>query len=673
MQAKSSQPPDHYLHHFVLFISLACITSGAVYAHGAPPRLAKKAAGVMKAATLLLRAMDVPAPPHRSSAQTAGSIKVKDLCSLGADFSDILAPKFEVTKGAARGRDIQDRAANSFGYLLSVASARTARAQGAPLLISEPNSTRAVALESVTFRREPFPLTSSIPWAHDPRTRVMLFATNLNLSPDEDLSVLTADAEDVTRRVYPLRVEYVGKALGVEWLSPVIVRLNDDLSEAGDVLVRIYRRGVASNRVRIGIGHTGGGPPDDRGSVPTPAPPTPTPTPPPPPPPVGQSRSRGYFTTPQELASIAQKADQGRQPYKGAKDSLLSIVGRPSDWPYGIVDPRDRDALHKAAALVYGKALAYHLTGDGEYAASAREKILQLSTTSTCVEDYSGANECILTLSRHTPGYVAAADLLEDYPGWGQADKTAFQTWLAARVYRFTDWASDERGTNWGSVGSAATAVIADYFAGSGLTLTDRGGKGLTAEEAYQEAKQRGLDRMNGNSYMYQSVCRPYEVTVGIKDHGGIPEELGRGSAGCDGAYLLGGTDSSWSYMQASLSGIVMQAELHLRRGDSSLYDNMTSAGKGSILRAIHFLIQNPVSPNHSRDWLESRKSILEFAYRYYRDPAMAKQLRVGSPDRHVARDGNSAFPHFGTLTHGFAVDENPGSPAAVPPPGPDR
>ena len=54
--------------------------------------------------------------------------------------------------------------------------------------------------------------------------------------------------------------------------------------DLGDVLIRLNLHGMSSNRVRIGIGHIGGGPPDDNPGVGTPAPPvipplTPPPTP----------------------------------------------------------------------------------------------------------------------------------------------------------------------------------------------------------------------------------------------------------------------------------------------------------------------------------------------------------------------------------------------------------
>ena len=149
-----------------------------------------------------------------------------------------------------------------FGISIVIFAARQP-AKSAPELISEVASTRAIALESVTWMREPFPPAQSIPFGVDNRTRIMLFAKNLDLLPGETTSIVKAEAEDATHTRYPLTVEYVGKVPGFEWMSSVIVRLHDDLGDVGDVLVGISLRGVASNRVRVGIGHIGGGPPDD--------------------------------------------------------------------------------------------------------------------------------------------------------------------------------------------------------------------------------------------------------------------------------------------------------------------------------------------------------------------------------------------------------------------------
>jgi len=142
----------------------------------------------------------------------------------------------------------------------------------APVLLTRANTTRGVALDSVTQMAEPFPPVQAINFGlnGDRRTRVMLFATNLTLLPGEDASVVTADAEDGALVRYPLTVEYVGVVPGFNFMTAAVVRLNDGLGDVGDVLVGLTYHGLTSNRVRIGIGHVGGGPPDD---------PTPSPTP----------------------------------------------------------------------------------------------------------------------------------------------------------------------------------------------------------------------------------------------------------------------------------------------------------------------------------------------------------------------------------------------------------
>jgi len=137
-----------------------------------------------------------------------------------------------------------------------------------PVLISEDSSTRGIALDSVTRKHEPFSPASEVSFSADNRTRVMLFAMGIadNAIPSE----LTASAEDGAHNLYSLPVEYVGPVSGQEWMTSIIVRLSDTMSDVGDVLVGITYRGVSSNRVRVALGHVGGGPPDDEGAVPTP-------------------------------------------------------------------------------------------------------------------------------------------------------------------------------------------------------------------------------------------------------------------------------------------------------------------------------------------------------------------------------------------------------------------
>jgi uncharacterized protein (DUF1800 family) len=155
-----------------------------------------------------------------------------------------------------------------------------------PVLISDSVSTRAIAFESVTQRPEPFALTASANFSTDTRTRVEIFALNLDLLAGEGASALTADAEDASHNHYPLTVEYVGQIpqdvdlsgnVLHDWrgIYMIVLRLNDAMGDLGDVLIRVNLHGVSTNRVRIAVGHVGGGPADDVGAGPTPAPQTP--------------------------------------------------------------------------------------------------------------------------------------------------------------------------------------------------------------------------------------------------------------------------------------------------------------------------------------------------------------------------------------------------------------
>ena len=156
----------------------------------------------------------------------------------------------------------------------NVTSALAANPQP-PVLISQSASTRAVALESVTFKPEPFAPTSL--FATDSRNRVCIFAMSLKLLPGEGTNAFSADAEDATGRLYALKIEHSAQVPGFPGITMFIVRLADEMGDVGDVLLRLNLHGVGSNRVRVGIGHVGGGPADDAGAIPTPAPVTPPP------------------------------------------------------------------------------------------------------------------------------------------------------------------------------------------------------------------------------------------------------------------------------------------------------------------------------------------------------------------------------------------------------------
>lgn len=137
-----------------------------------------------------------------------------------------------------------------------------------PVLITEDNSMRAMAFDFLTRRREPFSLKSELPFSADARTRVMLLAMHLPVPAGGDVSGFKADAQDGSGRFYDLEVEQVMSVPREPWLTAIIVRLHDDMKDVGDVLMRVTFHGISTNRVRVGIGRTGGGMPDDAGAQP---------------------------------------------------------------------------------------------------------------------------------------------------------------------------------------------------------------------------------------------------------------------------------------------------------------------------------------------------------------------------------------------------------------------
>ena len=116
-------------------------------------------------------------------------------------------------------------------------------------LLTEEGTGKAIALDSVTWLRDPFPIVTTHNFSLDARPRVSLFATHV---PD-DTSVVTAQAEDSQNRIFPLPVEFVGKVPSFNWLTQVIVKLPDELKDVGEVRVSITVRGASSNKVPLSL------------------------------------------------------------------------------------------------------------------------------------------------------------------------------------------------------------------------------------------------------------------------------------------------------------------------------------------------------------------------------------------------------------------------------------
>ena len=121
-----------------------------------------------------------------------------------------------------------------------------------PFLLTLPNL-RAVALHSVLFTKEPFTVRTPLNLSTDQRTRILLFAINVNLLPGETPAAITMRGTDARGFTYELVVEEVTKFAGLDGVSVLTVRLPDDATINGDLGVDATLRGVISNHVVIGI------------------------------------------------------------------------------------------------------------------------------------------------------------------------------------------------------------------------------------------------------------------------------------------------------------------------------------------------------------------------------------------------------------------------------------
>jgi len=121
-----------------------------------------------------------------------------------------------------------------------------------PVLISSSDPTRALAFDTVLRTTEPFALEYDYSWSIDNRTRLTLFAANV---PSEGPQDLTVELEDASHRIYHLTVEYVDSVPEAPELVRIVVRLSDDLTDVGDVLVRIKYQTISSDSLHLAIGH----------------------------------------------------------------------------------------------------------------------------------------------------------------------------------------------------------------------------------------------------------------------------------------------------------------------------------------------------------------------------------------------------------------------------------
>jgi hypothetical protein len=373
-----------------------------------------------------------------------------------------------------------------------------------------------------------------------------------------------------------------------------------------------------------------------------------------------KDRPIGVLISPEAILEIKEKAYKGLEPHRSNVVEFLSfiddlnkaseqweplpdevkVVGRSSSNPIQLSSTGGK--------LVYGLAIAWHLTGNEAYAQKAKELILNLSTT----YNYQNAEEPkfdwgaqgILNLARGGTPYIYAADLLEGWAKWTEKDKLRYQIWLRDVMYSKVAWASRYRKNNWGVAGSFSAALIAYYLmdhpdwklkeiSPKSLSLSPK--EAFAAHNAMQIRRQKTTEDWKLDA----------KVNIwGILPNGAIPEEIRRGDDPIDGDYLPS-EGSGTHYTMTYIEHLTAHAEFLRRLGDHSIYDNIEKDGSGSLLQAYHFVIDNPKG---THCFTPNRINALYMAYDYYKDPAMLRSLKDCGP----GNISGQRLALFGRLTH---------------------
>ncbi|MCX6043739.1 MAG: hypothetical protein NT075_01405 [Chloroflexi bacterium] len=431
--------------------------------------------------------------------------------------------------------------------------------------------------------------------------------------------------------------------------------------------------------------------------------------------------SRGYLTTPAELAVIKQKADDGMEPYAEAMKAVLNFADK--KWDYNLKEEEKcNENSNKPLWLdeengvprLYGRALAYHLTGEEHYAAEVKTILEKIMTNVIQIADDD--DQCELNFAWGVPELVASADLIEAYwhgetctgplstfytkteIGSGPC-KALFQNWLVKNPYYVSSHSGVSSKGNWGAAGTNMMAYIADYlWDRPDVMLVHRnprevnGGKdeAMSPSEAYAFANDLMLKRMDGYGVDFSSgvACDLLggvrqspdwpPVKSQITEKGIVPDDARREEF-CNIPQYNGQYEN---YPQTHLGNNIQQCELLLRRGDNRCFENIDNTdipeytykgpdgelktthlypGRGSIERAIKAVIIDS-----NTEWRHD--SSLAVAYRYYYNHSKfagiekwpAQLERINNCNKDVC---------FGILTHGFSPGEKPGLPPVVSPP----
>ena len=373
---------------------------------------------------------------------------------------------------------------------------------------------------------------------------------------------------------------------------------------------------------------------------------------------------KGILVSTLQLSHIKEMATSGIEPHSTNVtlflkyiDSLMqaSLAWPPLEKDVIIAGRSSKDPIQLSSdggKLVYGTAIAWHLTGNNKYAHKAKTLILDLTDTygyrNEEHNDFHWGAQGILNLARGGTPYIYAADLLEGWTGWTQNNKLKYQIWLRDVMYPKVAWASRTRKNNWGVAGSFSAALIAYYLMGQKqwqLTEISPIPQKMSPREAFESHNAYQIGRLK------TSLDWKMDAKValwGILPNGAIPEEIRRGEDPIDGDYLPS-DGSGTSYTMTHIEHLTAHAEFLRRLGDNSLYDHVENDGSGSLFQAYMYVINNP---KKSHCFTENRMNALYMAYSHYKDKAILNSLKECGP----GNISGQRLALYGRLTHPQAI-----------------
>lgn len=276
----------------------------------------------------------------------------------------------------------------------------------------------------------------------------------------------------------------------------------------------------------------------------------------------GRDLHAGGFYTTQQLDYVIGRIQAHAEPWASAYQQLLGSVGRVRGrQPHAVAVYNvpgyydDQKGFFAAtggitgdADAAYVLALAYRL-GDGASDADAAQRILTAwAHADTGVTGHDGQ----LSMAEVGVGFVIAAELLSNYPGWSQSDREAFARWVRTVYLAQAVNPIKDRKNNWGDWGSLGAVTADDYLGDMGA---------LAAE----------------------TVLIQQHIDSSIAPDGHMPEETARGSGGI------------W-YMYFALDPLTAAMKVVRNAGGPNLFDPSTPQG-ARVEKALTYLfnaLQNP-------------------------------------------------------------------------------